>query len=114
MPAQVKEICQRKTRRVQSGRSTLLMSKVSRCCPLQLHVLILLVFCMHILCFTECRETQAWTVGEKLEVVKKQLKVQKKQQKVVASKDTPKKKLKQKGIRIRKGVRIRVSTPTHM
>lgn len=47
-------------------------------------------------------------------MVKKQLKVQKKQQKVVASKDTPKKKLKQKGIRIRKGVRIRVSTLTHL
>ena len=47
-------------------------------------------------------------------MVKKQLKVQKKQHKVVASKDTPKKKLKQKGIRIRKGVRIRVSTLSHL
>ena len=44
--------------------------------------------------------------GERLEVVKKQLKVQKKQQKAVPVKDSPKKKL--KGIRIRKGVRIRV------
>ena len=46
--------------------------------------------------------------GEKLEVVKKQLKVQKKQQKTNPVKDSPKKKL--KGIRIRKGVRIRVSS----
>ncbi|CAL5220317.1 g2306 [Coccomyxa viridis] len=42
---------------------------------------------------------------ERLEVVKKQLKVQKKQQKATPVKDSPKKKL--KGIRIRKGVRIR-------
>ncbi len=49
--------------------------------------------------------------GEKLEVVKKQLKVQKKQQKANPAKDSPKKKL--KGIRIRKGVRIRVGPLTH-
>ena len=44
--------------------------------------------------------------GERLEVVKKQLKVQKKQQKAAPARVSPKKKL--KGIRIRKGVRIRV------
>lgn len=48
------------------------------------------------------------TAGEKLEVVKKQLKVQKKEEKATPSKDSSKKKLK-KGIRIRKGVQIRVS-----
>ena len=50
--------------------------------------------------------------GEKLEVVKKQLKVQKKQQKANPVKDSPKKKL--KGIRIRKGVRIRVGHVPHV
>ena len=49
--------------------------------------------------------------GERLEVVKKQLKVQKKQQKATPVKDSPKKKL--KGIRIRKGVRIRVGPFLH-
>ena len=50
--------------------------------------------------------------GEKLEVVKKQLKVHKKQQqKATPAKESPKKALKNKGIRIRKGVRIRVHHP---
>lgn len=55
---------------------------------------------------------QRWTLlnppraGEKLEVVKKQLKVQKKEKKQAVSPAKPKKKL--KGIRIRKGTRVKV------
>ena len=46
--------------------------------------------------------------GEKLEVHKKQLKVQKKEKKAKQLDSPAKKKIKQRGIRIRKGVRIKV------
>ena len=46
--------------------------------------------------------------GEKLEAVKKQLKVQRKQQKAKASAGPAKEKVKSKGIRLRKGVRVKV------
>jgi hypothetical protein len=53
--------------------------------------------------------------GEKQDVVKKQLKVQKKERKIAASTGSLKKK-KLKGIRLRKGVRVKVkkALPCHV